>query len=439
MNVLRSYQKYSEGYGESAVEKAENAILQLPPDSHIERGQAMIYLAVAHQMVGNAEQAHKLVYQELAIESSQRSTTYHSRLLASLCFVDWMEADLFLLEKASTQLVQVGDEVGLPESSAVGRYFVGIVRYHLNDLPEAESSLKTVVSANKVANMEFYAQSIFALASIHQARGEIDKANELVDSFCEQIFRRRNTAVLSLARAFQADLAFRQGHFAKALDWVRKFDPEPFEPMYRFQAPQMTLARILVSLNSDNSHPQAGPFLEHLESFLTRTHNRRFLIEVLALRALLLQKQGKKPEAISTLGKAVSLAHSSGFIRLFVDLGPDLAVLFRCLDSSDEEQSRYIKKIITAFQGSESSPVPAYRSPIQHQFNDPILIESLTNREMEILELFHKRLTNKEIGKLLFISPATVKRHAENIYSKLGVNGRREAITVAKQLKILES
>ena len=61
----------------------------------------------------------------------------------------------------------------------------------------------------------------------------------------------------------------------------------------------------------------------------------------------------------------------------------------------------------------------------------------LTNRELDVLVLLDERLSNKEIARRLYISPATVKRHTLSVYRKLGVGGRREASIVARELGIL--
>ena len=61
----------------------------------------------------------------------------------------------------------------------------------------------------------------------------------------------------------------------------------------------------------------------------------------------------------------------------------------------------------------------------------------MTNRELEILDLLADRLSRQEIADRLHISTSTVKRHAENIYSKLHVTGRRQAVAKARELAIL--
>jgi LuxR family maltose regulon positive regulatory protein len=65
------------------------------------------------------------------------------------------------------------------------------------------------------------------------------------------------------------------------------------------------------------------------------------------------------------------------------------------------------------------------------------LVEPLTNREMEVLDLLAKRLSNKEMAAKMYISPETVKKHLNNLYGKLNVNGRRQAVEKACHLKII--
>lgn len=68
-----------------------------------------------------------------------------------------------------------------------------------------------------------------------------------------------------------------------------------------------------------------------------------------------------------------------------------------------------------------------------------VLIEPLTYREQEILDLLALRLSAKEIAQRLVISDRTVKRHTANIYQKLAVHGRQEAVAEAKSLGLLVS
>ena len=95
----------------------------------------------------------------------------------------------------------------------------------------------------------------------------------------------------------------------------------------------------------------------------------------------------------------------------------------------------YIEKLLAAF----SDPRFEARTQIQNPKSEiqNSLIEPLTNREIDILELLAERLQNKEIADKLFVSTETVKTHLVNIYQKLNVSNRRQAVEKAKILGIL--
>jgi ATP/maltotriose-dependent transcriptional regulator MalT len=425
MDALRGHQHYINGQADLAIQCAEQALMRLPPDCLSERGYAIIVLGAALRTSGDPEGARKVIYDALA-DTLVPAGTFQGRLLMVLSALNWVTADLPAMRLAAKQYLELGEKFGLAESIMNARYFLGCAQYHQNELAQAEMSLLPVVSERRVPNLQYFTESAFALASVYQARGQADQARETVESLCERLLRARNTTLLQRAQAYQADLALRQGRLAEAVNWEQGFDPEPFQNMYRFHEPRMTLARVLITEGSTQSLERAASLLTRLETFLAGIHDTRFLIEVLALQALLHDARGDGPAALKALSRAVSLARPGGFIRLFVDLGPGLVRLLHRLDL-DAEGKRYVGRILDA-----------YRSDGKAQA-DETLEHPLTKRELEILELLAKELSNKQIADQLFIAPATVKRHSENIYHKLDVPGRHQAVAKAKGLAIIHT
>ncbi len=80
-------------------------------------------------------------------------------------------------------------------------------------------------------------------------------------------------------------------------------------------------------------------------------------------------------------------------------------------------------KVVAQF--ASGAPLPDLSTAVKDEY------QGLTERELEILRLVGKGLTNKKIGKLLYISDRTVQAHLSNIFSKLGVESRTEAAMVA--------
>jgi len=117
-----------------------------------------------------------------------------------------------------------------------------------------------------------------------------------------------------------------------------------------------------------------------------------------------------------------------------VDMGPDMARLLYQLAEGGLEPV-YLARVLAAFDESAmDDPLKSKES-----VSTTLMVEPLTQRELEILKLLNAGQSNQEIAQALVISPLTVKRHASNIYTKLGVSGRLKAVTKAKALGILSS
>jgi LuxR family maltose regulon positive regulatory protein len=175
--------------------------------------------------------------------------------------------------------------------------------------------------------------------------------------------------------------------------------------------------------------------LDVLHEFAQHTFNVRVQIEVLALRALALEMQGKAAAAVAALQQAVELARPGGVIRVFIDLGPDMrAMLLRLAEQGFAAES--VRRILAAFPESQKKIASDDAGSRSRAVNSR-LVEPLTDRELDVLALLRERLSNKEIAQTLVLSPTTVKRYTVNVYEKLGVNKRWDAVVKAETLGIL--
>jgi LuxR family maltose regulon positive regulatory protein len=158
------------------------------------------------------------------------------------------------------------------------------------------------------------------------------------------------------------------------------------------------------------------------------------MIKILILQALALQAGGDTDQAITALEKALTLAKPGGFIRTFVDEGPPIArLLYKALSRGIAPD--YVRRLLAAFPVAKVEQTDSLKA----QTSRSDLIEPLSERETQVLELIAKGLTNPEIASRLFLSPHTVKAHAHNIYGKLGVHNRTQAVTRARTLGVLPS
>jgi LuxR family maltose regulon positive regulatory protein len=146
---------------------------------------------------------------------------------------------------------------------------------------------------------------------------------------------------------------------------------------------------------------------------------------------------GDEAAGLDALAESVSEAEPGGGLRFFLDLGDPMADLLRRL-ARERGDSAFLKSLRLAF-GERAAPVSGRRPPIPAAPSDSgaVLLDALTTREGEILNLLAGRLRDKEIAEALFISTETVKSHLKHVYQKLGVGSRREAVAKARDLGLL--
>jgi len=153
-------------------------------------------------------------------------------------------------------------------------------------------------------------------------------------------------------------------------------------------------------------------------------------MDALILQALALQAGGDDARALRAIARALSLAKPTGFVRPFVEKGPSVAqLLYRAAEEGIEPQ--FAGRLLSAFPDCETP------EPFRDTTAGAALVEPLSEREVEVLGLVAEGLSNREIAHRLYLSVNTVKVHTSNIYGKLGVHSRTQAVAKARALGIL--
>ena len=153
-----------------------------------------------------------------------------------------------------------------------------------------------------------------------------------------------------------------------------------------------------------------------------------WLIRSLALKALGLQALNDVDRALASLQQALCLAEPEDYLRTFIDYGPPMQQLLQQA-AAQGICPAYVSKLLDAFPGLRS------KSKIQNP--KPKVIEVLNERELSILRLMAAGLSNREIADELYLSVNTIKWYSSQIYGKLGVRRRTEAVDRAHELGIL--
>jgi LuxR family maltose regulon positive regulatory protein len=348
-------------------------------------------------------------------------------------------------------VLQQATRGGLPVSQGWGHFFLGLVSYQWNDLDRAGLHLAEVVERRYLYQSLSVHHGLAGLAWVHQARGESSEAWQVVELLSQFQLAQRGREEDEL-HSLRARLMLDQGDREGAFRWADAFTaPVPDRPLFWAEVPHITRARILLARNRADDVRLALQILDALLDIAERTHNIRSKITILALRALALDAQGHAGQALVTVQEAVDLARPGGFLRSFVDLGPRMeGLLGRLAEQSSADES--IRRILNAFPRpglgivtGDTQPAPergdgsaaGHPAPGTLAHAIPGLVEPVTDRELEILTLLREPVSPKEIALKLDISYLTVKRHTVNLYGKLGVNTRWDAVNRAVELGIL--
>jgi ATP/maltotriose-dependent transcriptional regulator MalT len=243
----------------------------------------------------------------------------------------------------------------------------------------------------------------------------------------------------SIAQSARIRLCLLQGNLETGAESIGSFS-EALNPSSFFvwlELPHITHCRQLIATGSNGSLKAAAERLDALREAAGAIHNTFHLIDILVLKALAFHKRSRREDALKILEQALTLAIPVGWIRPFVEPGhpmPDLLTRLK----KQHVAGDFIDNILVAFPTSRS-PNVSRQSPEREGGSSPHqpLIEPLTHREMDVLELLAKRLQNKEIAKRLSVSPETVRTHLGHIYQKLCVANRRQAVAMAKDIGIL--
>lgn len=258
------------------------------------------------------------------------------------------------------------------------------------------------------------------LAEVLQATGDRAGALEAI-AHAKQAAGSLSPWYFARVAPLEALISLRQGDVDAASRWVAAQKARP-------DAALEGANRWILCLTEARVHVARGCAAEAL-AVLTRLQAEEvdlvgqfLLISVLVVQALALQAQRQMEQALATLGQALALAEPEGYMRIFLDEGPPMAALLRSAVARGVALD-YASRLVAAF-GEET-------------IAEPVLLEPFTERELEVLRLLAAGLSNRAAAEQLFLAVGTVKKYTNNIYGKLGVGSRTQAVARARELGLI--
>jgi LuxR family maltose regulon positive regulatory protein len=443
--LTRAYNAQVQGDSAETVKYAELALHLIPEDDLFMRAQATIMLEFTHWARGDLEAARSAMGDWM--NSMQKAGNFAFVVASAFAVADILieQGRLRDAEKTYQQALQLAAEHGKQAQQVTAHHYLGLamLQHEMgNDAAAAEHLLKARELGEQTTLVDWPYRWHLAQARLKQSGGDLEAALVLLDE-ARRVYVKNPVPDTRPIAALKAKVYLKQGQLALAQDWVRERGlTADDEISYLGEFEHITLARVLIaeyqSNQGEHSNRQAIGLLERLLKVADAQKREGSVLEILLVQALAHQAQGNLTLALASLERALVLAHPEGYVRIFVDEGDAMRLLILDFRSRIEKQSSsqdhpllgYVEKLIFAF----ARPVEK-QSIISNVKSE--MIDPLSPRELEILQLIAQGLSNPEIGKRLFLALDTIKGHNRRIFDKLQVQRRTEAVARARELGLI--
>ncbi len=428
-SAIRAYYWELTGYDpESFIQEAENALQLLTKrDIHL-RSFIAIRLANGLSFIGNLPKAIQVLR-----EAGNASKAAGDRLLAVTAL---SEMSLLLLangqlNQAHEDIVEIKDYAEMlakkegrkPASMGILYRHLSNIKYELNKLPEAKSYARLAVeSCQQRGEKEALYIACLVMAKVYFGLGEYRKSDQFLDQamqIIENYFPNGIATVINLRNHFH----LLQERTDDTKIWVQERGLDPGDDFdYTCRLEYQNYARLLAF---QGNYLDALQVINATLDIITKVEARWHWLRAKIIQAKILYLMKKPEEALKAIEAALGMAKQEGYIRSFVDEGEAMAQLL--------------------YQAAQKSIYPEYCNLLLENFEQktekphlhPDFVESLSERELEVLHHIAKGYSNQEIAQKLIVSLYTVKSHARNIYGKLGVKSRTEAAAKARLYGLL--
>jgi LuxR family maltose regulon positive regulatory protein len=402
---------------ETITVQSHRALSYLHPSSLASRTSTLWTLGFASLQQGDRVAARQ-AYTE-AISLSQAAGNFILYIGATIGLGTIQEADtqLYLAVETYRRVLHLAGD--LPQPPAIEAH-LGLARicYEWNDLAAAEQhGQQSVHLARQLENTDRCIAGEVVLARLKLAQGDVAEAAALLaeaDRSTRQhnlVFRMPEVVAAHVLTLLRQDNLVAAAHLAQTYD--------------------LPLSQARIHLAQGDPSAALEVLLPWREQVEARGWEEERL-KVMVLLAVVLEAHGEQDQAVQLLCDALALAEPGGFIRLFVDEGRPVAHLLSEAEALGIVPD-YLGKVLTAFQAEgQNSQTTSYRpTPAQP------LIEPLSRREVEVLQLIAQGLSNQEISERLVLALETVKGHNKKIFGKLQAQRRTEAVARARELGLL--
>jgi LuxR family maltose regulon positive regulatory protein len=425
---------------------AKRGLRLLPEEDHFWHGTASLFVGLAEWREGELKAAYRSIADSVSHQRAAGNYFYEAFGMAILADIRMAQGRLreaqaeyrrILDAGTSAQernLANAGETTQLIQDPVALHAGLGELNRQWGNLERAEEHLNRGIEIRGRAVLPATTYRLWtARARTRESQGRFAEALADLDE-AERRYRPGAVPDPFPIPALRARLRLRQGRLQDAVQWARAGGlgvgaEVPFLREFEY----LTWARIAIASASEGRDEPALRecvlLLDRLARRADKVGRSATAIEASILQGIALEKRGAPEAADESIGRALRMAEPEGFIQLFVDEAAVVEpLLARALAGGGNPH--FLKAIVRRIRsetGEESSGMGANR----------LLVEPLSSRELEVLGLINEGRANQAVADELYIALSTVKKHLNNIFGKLGVRSRTEALRRARDLGLL--
>lgn len=412
------------------VENEDSFIYNSPADL---RTIIFFIQGLVEKLTGNLQRAGETLSRAAALGQSQGNVHIFEAASGHLANVQAMQGNLREAVTTCRRGLNILEEMAWRNSPLISQLHVelGSLSYERDDLETARQHiLEGIALAKTWGYWESLVPGYLGLARISAAQNDWEGAWSAFGDL--ETLGRDYPHLAPTVASSRALLFIIQGRTEEAMGWAQSIELAAESRI------DLTLeGKALILVRWFIAQSRWVEAVELIDRLLDAAHGGgRFsrVIELLALKSIVYHGFDDLENALDLLSQALKLAEPEGFVRTFVDLGEPMSrLLYQAVE----------RGVAPGYAGALLAAFPEVGSPVEVPVRHPApgrqqeIVEPLSEREVEILTLIAQGLTNKQIANQLYLSLGTIKVHAHNIYGKLGVSSRTQAVAIATELGIL--
>ncbi|MBN1179388.1 MAG: helix-turn-helix transcriptional regulator [Anaerolineae bacterium] len=442
--AIRAYVAWIRGESESAIAFSNQALERLPETDCLARGIAKMTFGIANQQIGRLTESVTALTEAVAISQIAGQTHVAALAVSALGYTFMLQGRLHQAAQVCRDALQRAETAEhhqwyLPATANI-HTTLGEILYEWNDL---ENGLRHTQYGNDLSKRWRQADSL-AYTQINLAKW-LMVTDDAAGAFAVIQEARKAAVAVSgwftdIVNGYELELYLMQRNVVKAMQWLRQSGMSPDDDIAFGKLGAYTqMAEVFILAAAENlngnlevAHRLLARLLSISESMGIGSH----VVRVLALQALAWQIDGQTALALQALERALTLAEPEGYVRTFVECGaPMQQLLYQA--TAKGIATTYVRGLLDAFDQVPPGLKKAASSVQPGQSVPQDLVEPLSEREIEVLRLLSAGLSNKEIAQTLYIAVGTVKNHLRNVYGKLAVSSRTQAIAKAQEMQLI--